>query len=88
MLNAIMEKCGEMGIDVKASCAGVAADGASVNFGSQSGVLTRMKQNDMDYLLTIHCVAHRLELALGDAFNGTYFKNVVNKCIISNLQKT
>ena len=74
---AIMEKCEKMNINVKASCAAVAADGAAVNFGSKSGVLTRMKEDDMDYLLTIHCVAHRLELALGDAFKNTYFKNVV-----------
>ncbi len=83
--NAIMKKCGGergkdggMGIDLQKSCAAVAADGASVNFGPQSGVLTRMQQNQMEWLIKIHCVAHRLELAIGDAFKNTYFKNEVH----------
>ena len=42
------------------------ADGASVNFRKYSGLLTQQKQN-CPWLITIHCVAHRAELALKDS---------------------
>ena len=44
------------------------ADGASVNFGSKRGALTMMKSEDRPWLLMIHCCAHRIELAVKDAF--------------------
>ena len=40
------------------------ADGASVNFGKYNGFLTRLKEDNRPWLLDIHCVAHRLELAI------------------------
>ena len=43
------------------------ADGASVNFGQYRGLLTRMSNDDRDWLLKIHCVCHRLELAIKDS---------------------
>ena len=42
------------------------ADGAAVNFGRYSGLLTRMKMS-RPWLLTIHCVNHRTELAVKDS---------------------
>ena len=42
------------------------ADGASVNFGRYNGVLTQQKET-RPWLVTIHCVAHRAELALKDS---------------------
>ena len=42
------------------------AEGASVNFGKYSGLLTQQKEN-CPWLITIHCVAHRAELALKDS---------------------
>ena len=42
------------------------ADGASVNFGKYSGLLTQQKENH-PWLIMIHCVAHRAELALKDS---------------------
>ena len=42
------------------------ADGASVNFGRYNGVLTQQKET-RPWLITIHCVAHRAELALKDS---------------------
>ena len=42
------------------------ADGAAVNFGKYSGLLTRMK-TDRPWLMTIHCVNHRTELAVKDS---------------------
>ena len=41
-------------------------DGASVNVGAQGGLGAVLKK-DIPYLLQVHCVAHRLELAVLDA---------------------
>ena len=54
-----------------------AADGASVNFGHVNGVLTRLKELS-PWLVETHCVAHKFELALKDAFKGTYFSDVID----------
>ncbi|XP_065891820.1 E3 SUMO-protein ligase KIAA1586-like [Dysidea avara] len=45
---------------------GFASDGASVMFGSQSGVAKRI-QNAFPNVVICHCLNHRLELAVGDA---------------------
>ena len=42
------------------------AGSASVNFGKYSGLLTQQKEN-RPWLITIHCVVHRAELALKDS---------------------
>lgn len=44
------------------------ADGASVNMGKLSGALTVMKREGREWLLIIHCAAHKIELAVKDAF--------------------
>jgi hypothetical protein len=43
------------------------ADGASVNFGISNGVLTQL-QKSRKWLLKIHCINHRIELAIKDSF--------------------
>ena len=45
---------------------GATSDGASVNTGVYNGLLTRFK-NERAWLVTIHCVSHRLELSLKDS---------------------
>lgn len=45
-----------------------ATDGASVMTGLKKGVVTQLRQG-RPYILGIHCVAHRLELAFSDAFS-------------------
>ena len=55
--------------DYKTKVVCATADGANVNVGVYSGVLTRMK-NEREWLVTIHCVNHRLELALKDVVKG------------------
>ena len=45
------------------------ADGANVNMGIYNGALTMMTA-DRPWLVVIHCVNHRLELALKDAVKG------------------
>lgn len=52
--------------DYRAKVVCATADGANVNLGIYNGVLTQMK-NERPWLVTIHCVNHRLELAIKDA---------------------
>lgn len=77
VIDQLLEK---QGIDAKTQLVGSSADGASVNFGRLTGVLTQYK-NQFDWLVTIHCAAHRMELALKDAFKSTYF-TIVSKYIL------
>ena len=44
------------------------ADGASVNFGEHTGSLTQLKEWSGNEPLLMHCLSHRLELAIKDAF--------------------
>ena len=50
-------------------------DGCSTNRGAGSGMQALFKQ-EFPWFLFSRCVAHRLELALKDAFSCTYFKEV------------
>lgn len=43
------------------------ADGASVNMGAYNGLLVRMANEDRPWLVPMHCVSHRVELALKDS---------------------
>ena len=45
---------------------GIATDGASAMVGCRTGVTTQLKQKN-PYLLSVHCIAHRLALASGQA---------------------
>lgn len=45
---------------------GLGTDGASVNMGSQGGLGAILKK-DIPHLMQVHCVAHKLELAVLDA---------------------
>ena len=49
--------------------AGIGCDGASVMVGKTSGVAKRMTDLQPS-LITVHCLAHRLELAFKDAVKG------------------
>ena len=55
---------------------GMSTDGAAVMVGVRSGVVTRIKA-DVPHLLSVHCVAHRLELGIKDTINQVaYLKKV------------
>ena len=61
--------------DWEAKLVALATDGASVMTGQRSGVVTRLK-GDKQYILGVHCMAHREELAYQDAIkkSGMYSK--------------
>lgn len=56
-------------VNWKDGLVGFGSDGASVMMGRQNGVLKKIK-DDVPHLIEMHCVAHRLELAILDAFKG------------------
>ena len=54
--------------DWKKKLVAVATDGASVNIGCKSGLITRLHDEDnMQHIIGVHCYAHKLELAVKDA---------------------
>ena len=71
-----------MEMELEKGCVTTAMDRAFVNFGVKSGALTLL-QEDMPWMLKIHCVAHRLELAIAETFKSTYFKDVVRTCFVN-----
>ncbi|KAM3877939.1 quattro [Diretmus argenteus] len=64
VLDTIYAAFEEAGItDWRERLVGFGSDGAAVNVGCRSGVAARLKQ-DIGYLISIHCIAHRLELGV------------------------
>ena len=60
----------------KAGLIGAGADGASVNFGVHRGMITQIR-NDVPWLVGVHCIAHRLELAVKDALKDSFLTKEV-----------
>ena len=58
--------------DYRLKVIGCTSDGASVNFGRISGLMTRLGE-DRPWLIKIHCANHRIELAVKDAIKETDF---------------
>ncbi|KAJ8352273.1 hypothetical protein SKAU_G00237490 [Synaphobranchus kaupii] len=64
ILDAIHAAFEEAGIsDWKERLVGFSSDGAAVNVGCRNGVAARLQQ-EVNHLVSIHCVAHRLELGV------------------------
>ncbi|XP_057295467.1 zinc finger protein 862-like [Hydractinia symbiolongicarpus] len=68
--------------DYRLKMIGCTSDGASVNFGRKSGLMTRLSET-RPWLVKIHCSNHRVELAVKDAFKTTAFQQV-DEFYISN----
>ena len=56
----------EWGLDFD-KCVGFGSDGASTMIGKQNGVAARLKEKINHFLTSVHCVAHRTNLAAIDA---------------------
>ncbi|XP_053383489.1 zinc finger protein 862-like [Mercenaria mercenaria] len=68
--------------DYKQKTVGFCSDGASVMMGSRRGVITLMKEEgNADWILSVWCLAHRLELAVKDSFKGTYMDKVIEMLV-------
>ncbi|XP_070581491.1 zinc finger protein 862-like [Ptychodera flava] len=57
------------GIVLNGRLCGLGSDGAAVMIGKKSGVATRLKHEVSEIMVSHHCVAHRLALAVGQAAN-------------------
>ena len=64
-------------LDCIMSLIGLGADGASVNAGYKTGVQAQLR-DELPWLVYVWCVAHRLELAIKDAMDGTSFDKAKN----------
>jgi len=63
----------DRGVDTK-RITGFSSDGCNVMFGCNTGVATRLKEQQ-PYLLAAHCIAHKLALASADAAKSVSFVN-------------
>ena len=53
------------------------ADGASVNTGHKEGLFKKLSRDgDRPWLVPVHCINHRVELAVKDAFGDSSFKDI------------
>ena len=69
-------------IDVKKKLVGFCADGANVNLGRAGGVAVRLaREIPAPWLVVIHCVSHRFELAVKDTFKGTGADTVIDMLV-------
>ena len=64
--------------DYRNQLVGLGADGASVNVGHHNGVKALIMTEEMEWLVFVWCMAHRLELAVKDALGK---ENIVFKKI-------
>ena len=70
-------------IDVKKKLVGFCADGASVNMGRVGGVAVRLaREVPAPWLVVVHCVSYRIELAVNDTFKSSD-ANVVFDMLLS-----
>lgn len=83
LLETIKNALQEHGIpSLKEHIVGLGADGASVNFGVRGGLATLMKNEGIDWLVPVHCVSHKLELAIADALKPTTVFSEINDMIV------
>ena len=55
-----------------------------MNFGAKDGLLSKLQnEQEMPWLVGIHCLNHRLELAVKDTFSGTVFNEICT--LLSNI---
>ncbi|XP_078590444.1 zinc finger protein 862-like [Branchiostoma floridae x Branchiostoma japonicum] len=71
IVNKLKEFLRSIGADLT-KMAGFGSDGAAVMVGRRSGVATQLRANN-SMLVNIHCIAHRLALACGQAAQGNTY---------------
>lgn len=77
MLEALDNGLERVGVTIeqqKVKMVGCNFDGAAVMMGKNSSVTTKLKERVGNYLVTIHCVAHCLKLAVLDTVKEVFEK--------------
>ncbi|KAK6191936.1 hypothetical protein SNE40_003508 [Patella caerulea] len=79
ILEAINTAFESLGVpNYKQKLIGFCSDGANVMMGQRRGVISLLKEEaDADYIVSVWCLAHRLELAVKDAFSNSYMNNII-----------
>lgn len=72
----LLDSFTENSVDIYDKFIGFLSDGASVNLGKKSGLVALLK-HEMDWVIGIHCLNHRLELAIKDAFKNTFIEETI-----------
>ncbi|XP_014344302.1 zinc finger protein 862-like [Latimeria chalumnae] len=73
---AVRECLMEFGLlELSNGLVGLVADGAGSNLDGQKG-LAQLLRKECEWLVAVHCLTHRLELAVKDSIRGTYFDHV------------
>ncbi|XP_071835235.1 zinc finger protein 862-like [Apostichopus japonicus] len=65
----------------KTHLVGLGADGANVNLGKKKG-LAALLRAEIPWLVSVHCFNHRLELAMKDALDKTYYSEITNTLML------
>lgn len=68
LMNAINEEKQDMSQYFKRYMVGFASDGASVMTRKYNGLVTKVRAHVDNPIYAVHCMAHRLQLAIGNAF--------------------
>ena len=81
--SAILEAAEMAGaIDWKRKLVALGSDGAAVMQGKSGGVISFLKKEVGDWVVGIHCSAHRLELAVKKAMQGVKLASDVDKLLL------
>ena len=68
----------DVDMSLKGNLICVCADGASVNMGAKKGLVALLRNDEMPWLIGMHCLNHRLELAAKNAFEDTYLNEITD----------
>ena len=68
IVDVLVQLCADLDLDIVHHLCGLGSDGASVMLVRNNGVLKLLKDR-VPFLVSNHCIAHRLALACGQAAN-------------------
>ena len=78
----LLDSFTESGVNLPEKLISICVDGAAVNQGVRRGLSTLLR-HDLPWLVSIHCMNHRLELAAKDAYSNSFMSEV--STMLSNL---
>eukprot|EP00731_Ephydatia_muelleri_P038170 Em0671g2a len=70
----LMERCAKL--DLRNQLVSICVDGAAVNLSVRHGPLSALLKEDMPWLVAVHCMNHRFELAAKDACSTSFLDEI------------